>query len=155
MTELGIVHRDLKPSNLLIGSSLSLSRRTLRASLTLLRSHLPPRSREPHQDRRLWTGCYRLCPFQRDSDDREHSSEAARRRGGPHVRFVYPCPPLPSSFSARLRAYWMSLSGIGTSLYIAPEVEMSGKIRGNAYDGKADLYSLGFVFFLPPLICLP
>lgn len=39
-------------------------------------------------------------------------------------------------------------SGIGTSLYIAPEVESTtSRSSDGRYDDKADLYSLGVIFF--------
>ncbi|KAF8682663.1 Anticodon binding domain of tRNAs [Rhizoctonia solani] len=46
----------------------------------------------------------------------------------------------------RLDAYQEMTSGVGTSLYVAPEV-MLGRKKGTRSQSKADLYSLGIVFF--------
>ncbi|CUA75102.1 eukaryotic translation initiation factor 2-alpha kinase [Rhizoctonia solani] len=47
---------------------------------------------------------------------------------------------------SRLDAFQEMTSGVGTSLYVAPEV-MSRRRKGSRNQSKADLYSLGIVFF--------
>ncbi|CAE6484348.1 unnamed protein product [Rhizoctonia solani] len=47
---------------------------------------------------------------------------------------------------SRLDAFQEMTSGVGTSLYVAPEV-MSRRRKGSRNQSKADLYSLGVVFF--------
>ncbi|KAG8734066.1 hypothetical protein FRC11_012669 [Ceratobasidium sp. 423] len=47
---------------------------------------------------------------------------------------------------SKLDAFQEMTSGVGTSLYVAPEV-MSRRRKGSRNQSKADLYSLGIVFF--------
>lgn len=144
MTELGIVHRDLKPSNLLIGSS------SFHPSpLVLLPfANLLHRRLSDHENR------IKIGDFGLAATDFAPSNEALSIENTPLKQLADAAdltsgssalPPTPFFLPRRLLTDFPHLSGIGTSLYIAPEVEMSGKIRGNAYDGKADLYSLGFI----------
>ncbi|CAE6423470.1 unnamed protein product [Rhizoctonia solani] len=61
------------------------------------------------------------------------------------VNAVVPDDPSESAIS-RLDVFQEMTSGVGTSLYVAPEV-MLGRKKGTRSQSKADLYSLGIVFF--------
>ncbi|CAE6518571.1 unnamed protein product [Rhizoctonia solani] len=61
------------------------------------------------------------------------------------VNAVVPEDPSDMVIS-RLDAFQEMTSGVGTSLYVAPEV-MSRRRKGSRNQSKADLYSLGIVFF--------
>ncbi|CAE6446465.1 unnamed protein product [Rhizoctonia solani] len=73
--------------------------------------------------------------------------ETPRQLGdfGLAVNAVVPDDPLESVIP-RLDAFQEMTSGVGTSLYVAPEV-MFGRKKGTRSQSKADLYSLGIVFF--------
>ncbi|CED82329.1 eIF-2alpha kinase GCN2 [Phaffia rhodozyma] len=122
MANLGIVHRDLKPSNLLIGvyilsTLLCKFRLASNANLTF--------EFTDHEN------CIKIGDFGLAATDLA-STDASMNN----------TPNRSLADSVDLT------SGIGTSLYIAPEVE-SGTARkdGSRYDDKADLYSLGIIFF--------